>query len=531
MGHWQEGLLSEEERYRMNIEVWHAAKADVEKLIPASLPINGSVSDMLKSKARGSLAQLTQMAGMKGLIASPTGETIELPVTKSMKEGLSPIEYFTTTHGSRSGLASTALSTAKAGYLTRRLFDVAQDIVVGEDECGTKEGITITRESASGIGTFLAQNITGRYLAADLTLDGAVAYKKGHFITSLDAKRIEDAGAPGVFVRSPVACKSMHGICVKCYGADLGTMKPVALGEAVGTVAAQAIGEPGTQLTMNIKHAGGAASAAGDVTQGLPRVEEIFERRAPRNPAVIATVSGHVVEVKNDGKEKMIVVVPDIEHKGKSKKDTIEYDVPMRRVPLVKVGDTFVKGQFLTDGSADLTELYAHAGKEVTQQYIITEIVKIYELQGANISIKHLEVIVRQMFSRIKIAESGTSELSVGDVIGESDLATLNEPITAAGGEKATGGGLIMGILDVSLSRASFLSAASFQNTTRMLIKASIYGSVDHLEGLKENVIIGRLIPAGTGFKGSPKAAMVAKFGAHVVPDQVIETDKELTTR
>ncbi|HVV15325.1 MAG TPA: DNA-directed RNA polymerase subunit beta' [Candidatus Paceibacterota bacterium] len=526
--HWQDGLLSEEERYRLNLEVWHAAKADVEKLIPATLPINGPVSDMLKSGARGSLAQMTQMAGMKGLIASPTGETIELPVTKSMKEGLSPIEYFTTTHGSRSGLASTALSTAKAGYLTRRLFDVAQDVVIGEEDCGTKEGLTVKRESASGIGTFLAQNITGRYLAGDVEADGKTLFKKGHFITSVEAKQIEDAGIASVYTRSPIACKSAQGLCAKCYGADLGTMKPVALGEAVGTVAAQAIGEPGTQLTMNIKHAGGAASAGGDVTQGLPRVEEIFERRAPRNPAVVASVSGEVVEIRSDTKEKVLVVVPSIEHKGKGKKETVEYSMHPRRIPLVKVGDQVEKGQLLTDGSAELTELFKYAGKERAQEYIISEVLKIYELQGANISTKHLEVIVRQMFNRVKVVEGGSSEFSKGDITSEPDLIALNERLVAAGGEKATSEGLIMGILDVSLSRASFLSAASFQNTTRMLIRASLYGSVDHLEGLKENVIIGRLIPAGTGFKGSPKAAMVAKYGPQPTEMPVAKEEKEV---
>jgi DNA-directed RNA polymerase beta' subunit len=532
--HWQNGLLSEEERYRLNIEVWHAAKADVEKLIPATLAVNGPVSDMLKSGARGSLAQMTQMAGMKGLIASPTGETIELPVTKSMKEGLSPIEYFTTTHGSRSGLASTALSTAKAGYLTRRLFDVAQDVVVGEEECGTKEGLFIRRESASGIGTFLAQNIQGRYLAQDLEIDGKVEFKKGHFLTHLDAKKIEDAGVPGAYVRSPVACRSAHGICAACYGADLGTMKPVALGEAVGTVAAQAIGEPGTQLTMNIKHAGGAASAAGDVTQGLPRVEEIFERRSPRNPAVVASVSGEVAEIKNDGKEKILIVTPDIEHmpaktaKGKAKKDTIEYAMHPRRVPNVKVGDKVTKGQIITDGSADLTELFKFAGKEATQEYIIKEVLKIYELQGANISTKHLEVIIRQMFSRVKITATGATEFSNGDVASEVELDVINDQMKKAGTEGAKGEGLIMGIQEVSLSRASFLSAASFQNTTRMLIRASIYGSVDHLQGLKENVIIGRLIPAGTGFKGSPKAALVARSVPQPTAPEIVESDKEL---
>jgi DNA-directed RNA polymerase subunit beta' len=467
------------------------------------------------------------MAGMKGLISSPTGEAIEFPITKSMKEGLTPIEYFITTHGSRKGLSDTALNTAKAGYLTRRLFDVAQDIVVGEEDCGTKEGLTILRESASGIGTFMAQNIEGRYLAADVEIKGKVAYKKGHFLSHKDARHIEESNAPSAYVRSPVSCKSRRGICATCYGADLATMKPVALGEAVGTIAAQAIGEPGTQLTMRTFHAGGAASVGGDITQGLPRVEEIFERRSPRNPAVVASVSGEVVEVRDDGKEKAIIVAPDIEHKkAGSKKDVIEYTVHFRRVPLVKVGDKVVKGQFLTDGSADLQDIFKYAGKERTEEYIISEIVKIYELQGANISAKHLEVIVRQMFSRLKMKSAGDTDLSVGDVVTETELLEANERVASRGGEKALGEGLVMGILDVSLSRASFLSAASFQNTTRMLIKASIQGAVDKLLGLKENVIIGRLIPAGTGFKGSPKSKLVEKY-APVVPEPTVkETER-----
>lgn len=521
--HWQDGLLSEEERYRMNIEVWHGAKSDVEKLMPGTLPTNGPVSDMLKSGARGSVAQVTQMAGMKGLIASPTGEAIEFPITKSMKEGLSPLEYFITTHGSRKGLSDTALNTAKAGYLTRRLFDVAQDVVVSEDDCGTKEGLLVRRESASGIGTFMAQNLEGRYLADDVEKDGKVEYKKGHFVTTQDAQRIEELGVPAVLARSPVACKSTRGICAHCYGADLGTMKSVNLGEAVGTVAAQAIGEPGTQLTMRTFHAGGAASVGGDITQGLPRVEEIFERRAPRNPAVIASVSGEVVEIKDDGKEKIIVVAPDLEHK-KGKKDVIEYEVNPRRIPAVKVGSRVEKGQFLTDGSADLSELFKYAGKEKTQEYIISEVVKIYELQGANISTKHLEVIIRQMFSRVKVTHGGTTEYSPGDVLSAADLEVANEAVKESGGEPAKSEPLVMGILDVSLSRASFLSAASFQNTTRMLIKASIYGAMDKLEGLKENVILGRLIPAGTGFKGSVKEKLVNKYapvGGDLVDDRV----------
>jgi DNA-directed RNA polymerase subunit beta' len=524
--HWRQGLLSEDERYRMNIEIWHGAKAEVEKQILPMLPKDGSVLDMIMSGARGSVAQVTQMAGMKGLIASPTGEAIEFPITTSMKEGLSPIEYFITTHGSRKGLSDTALNTAKAGYLTRRLFDVAQDVVVTHEECGTKEGLTVRREAASGIGTFLAQNIEGRYLAADIAHESKTLFKKGHLISTAEAKHVEELGVPSVYVRSPVGCKASRGICARCYGADLGTQKPVAMGEAVGTVAAQAIGEPGTQLTMRTFHAGGAASVSGDITQGLPRVEEIFERRIPRNPAVVASVSGEVVEIKSDTEGTIISVAPDLEHRGKGKKDMVEYELPTRRTPVVKTGDTVVKGQFLTDGSADLTDLFKYAGREKTQEYIISEIVKIYELQGASISIKHIEVIVRQMFSRSRVKDQGTTEFSVGDVVAEAELDAASTRAKEAGGEGAKSEPLVMGILDVSLSRASFLSAASFQNTTRMLIKASMYGSVDHLEGLKENVIIGRLIPAGTGFKGSPKHEMVAKYSA-APPPAIVEKEKE----
>jgi DNA-directed RNA polymerase subunit beta' len=494
----------------MNIEVWHAAKAEVEKLIPNSLPVNGPVSDMIKSGARGSLAQVTQMAGMKGLIASTSGETIEFPITTSMKEGLSPIEYFITTHGSRKGLSDTALNTAKAGYLTRRLFDVAQDIVVSENDCGTKEGFIITRESASGIGTFLAQNIEGRYLAADVVDGkGALLFKKGHFLTRADARIVEDAGVASALVRSPVGCKSLKGICVHCYGADLSTTKAVDLGEAVGTVAAQAIGEPGTQLTMRTFHAGGTASVGGDITSGLPRVEEIFERRAPKNPALVAHVSGVISEIREEGRERTILILPDLEDK---KKSSIEYEVHFRRTPFVKVGDRVEKGQLLTDGSADIEELFKYAGREKTQAYIISEVVKIYELQGAAISIKHIEVMVRQMFSRVRVKEAGETELSVGDVLSEADFTVVNRAAKEEGHEGAKAESLVMGILDVSLSRSSFLSAASFQNTTRMLIKAAVYGSRDMLEGLKENVIIGRLIPAGTGFPGSKKYEMIQRI-------------------
>ena len=328
-----EGLLTEEERIRKNIELWHKAKSDIEKLIPGSLDKMGPVYDMITSGARGSLSQIAQMAGMKGLIASTSGEIIEFPILSCSKEGLTPIEYFITTHGARKGLTDTALNTAKAGYLTRKLFVVAQDVMVSEDDCGTKESIIIKKQSASGIEIPLSKNIRGRVLAEDIaSTDGKVMFKKGHLLSKGEAQAVEAAGITAVHVRSPLSCKTIRGVCAQCYGLDLGKNEMIALGEAVGTVAAQAIGEPGTQLTMRTFHSGGAASAAGDITAGLPRVEEIFEKRSPRNPAVVATVDGMVSEIRDMNKGESLVVIPDIEHiaptKSKSKKKTSRMERP-----------------------------------------------------------------------------------------------------------------------------------------------------------------------------------------------------------
>ncbi len=507
---YNEGLLSEDEKYRQNIEIWHAAKNEVEKIVPTALDKNGPVADMLYSGARGGIGNLAQMAGMKGLIQDTSGETIEFPILSSYKEGLTPIEYFITTHGARKGLSDTALNTAKAGYLTRRLFDVAQDIVISEEDCTSKEGIIIEKRSASGIEIPLAKNIWGRYTVTDIVSPtGEVLFKKGHYITRKDAEVVEKAQVSSVTVRSPMTCKSLSGICQVCYGADLGTGSPVTLGEAVGTVAAQAIGEPGTQLTMRTFHSGGTASVGGDITQGLPRVEEVFERRSPKNPAVVSTADGEVVEIRNEGKEKIIVVMPDESSRKGKGKEALEFVAHFRRMPLVSVGSKVAKGDLLTDGSADLDDLFKYAGREKTENYIIQEIGKIYELQGASISRKHIEVIIRQMFSRRKIKDIGGTGFVVGDVVSASTLTRENMKAKNEGGEEAKADSLIMGIQEVSLSRESFLSAASFQHTTKILIAAAVRGAQDELLGLKENVIIGRLIPAGTGFKGSPKEEKV----------------------
>ncbi len=521
------GLLSYNEKRTKNIERWTEAKDEIQKSMQEAMDKSGSVYDLVKSEARGSIGQLTQMAGMKGLIVNTQGETIDFPIISSYKEGLTPIEYFITTHGARKGLSDTALNTAKAGYLTRKLFDVAQDCLISEEDCGSKDGIILSRITASGMEISIGKIAKGRFLAEEVKdKEGKMLFKRNHFLTRDDAAQIETAGVENVTVRSPLTCKTLDGICIHCYGADLGKNKIIGLGEAVGTVAAQAIGEPGTQLTMRTFHAGGTASVGGDITSGLPRVEEVFENRTPKNPAVVAKISGIVSEIKVEGKDKVIMLLPEDPSeprgraggekaaggKGAKLKGNTEYPVNYHRVVLVKVGDKVEKGDFLTDGSADLDELFKYAGKEKTQNYIIHEITKIYELQGEPVSRKHIEVIIKQMFSRRKIKTPGNTKFSQGDIVPQSDLLIENEAAKEVDKEEAKAEALLLGITEVSLSRKSFLSSASFQHTTRMLIQNALRGTEDELMGLKENVIIGRLIPAGSGFKGSEKHKMIEEL-------------------
>jgi DNA-directed RNA polymerase subunit beta' len=510
---YEEGLISRDERRRMIVEVWHRAKSELETILPETLDQNGSSFEMWKSGARGSLGQIGQMAGMKGLIVNTRGETLEFPVLSSMKEGMTPIEYFITTHGSRKGLADTALQTAKAGYLTRRLFVVAQDAIVTEADCKTKNGTKISRISASGIEIAFSKAIKGRVLAEDaVDSKGTVIFEKGHLLTRRDAIALEGTTCESVVVRSPMTCTTLRGVCQQCYGHDLTTNQIVDIGEAVGTVAAQAIGEPGTQLTMNTKHAGGAASVGGDVTQGLPRVEEVFEKRQPKIPAVVSKTDGVVIDIRREGKEKIIVVAPVKGAKyAKKTSDNLEYEVSYRRVATVSVGENVTAGQLMTDGSAHLPELFKYGTREMTQDYIISEINKIYELQGVTIARKHIELIVKQMLSRVKITDAGETHFAIGDVVEEWIFVEANKKMKVEGKEIAKSEKLILGITETSLSRKSFLSAASFQNTTRVLINAAVKGSEDKLSGLMENVIIGRLIPAGSGFKGSKKYEMIKK--------------------
>ncbi|MCR4334840.1 MAG: DNA-directed RNA polymerase subunit beta' [Patescibacteria group bacterium] len=507
-----EGLLTVDERIRKNLEIWHKTKNDVEKLIPATLDKMGSVFDMITSGARGSMSQITQMVGMKGLITDTAGSTIEMPIISCSKEGLTPIEYFTTTHGSRKGLTDTALNTAKAGYLTRKLFVVAQDVMVSEEDCGSKDFIIIKKDGDTGIDIPLSKNIRGRIVASDiLSLNGEVMFKKGHLLTKDDATAVEDAGIKEVSVRSPLSCKSDKGICAKCYGIDLGRNKLVEIGEAIGTVAGQAIGEPGTQLTMRTFHSGGTASVGGDITSGLPRVEEVFEKRRPKNPAVVNIVDGIVSDIQDLGKEKIIKVIPELEDRSKVKKKEIEYTVHYKRMSLVKVGDKVMKGDIITDGSADIDEVFKYGGKDKARNYVIAEVSKIYELQGETVSRKHIEVIVRQMFSRKRIKDAGNTSMSIGNIVDSYEFDIENKEAKTQGLEEAKADSVVMGITEVSLSRRSFLSAASFQHTTKILINSAIRGNSDKLDGLMENVIIGRLIPAGTGFEGSPKSEMIKK--------------------
>ncbi|MFA6502726.1 MAG: DNA-directed RNA polymerase subunit beta' [Candidatus Paceibacterota bacterium] len=519
------GLLSAEEKRRMTIEIWQGAKQEVESQVSLELDPMGSVADMVKSGARGTLGNLTQMAGMKGLIQDTSGKTIEVPIISSMIEGLNPIEYFMSTHGARKGLTDTALGTAKAGYLTRRLFDVAQDSIVTEKDCGTSRGVKINRISASGIQINYAEALRGRTIAEDVKdKDGITLFKKGHYLSIKDAEALDASpSVTTVVARSAMSCETRYGVCQTCYGMDLTTQEVVDLGEAVGTVAAQAIGEPGTQLTMRTFHAGGVASVGGDITSGLPRVEEVFEKRSPKNPAVISKSDGIVMEIKEEGREKVIVVAPTA---GQGKKDgsSYEYLAPYPRVPLVKEGDTVVRGQILTDGSADLDDLFEYAGRAMTQEYIITEASKIYELQGAPVSRKHLEVVVKQMFSRVKITEAGDTDYSVGDVVEDWEFAKAIKEMDEAGKIAPKAKEIVLGIKESALSRRSFLSAASFEQTTKILINASLRGSVDRLRGLKENVILGRLIPSGTGFSGSKKFAHIAKLQAERPAPEYSET-------
>ena len=493
-GHFKKGLLSKEEKTAKVIEIWSRAKIVIEGLVPKTLPAQGPVFQMVDAGARGSWGQSVQMAGMKGLVINPAGQIIELPVKSSFKEGFDVLEYFISTHGARKGTADTALRTSTAGYLTRRLIDVSHEVVISEEDCKDEEGMEILRSDAEEIGQNFLLKIVGRVNLENIPK----ICKKGEIIDWEKGQKIVDSGIEKVRVRSPLSCKSVRGICQKCYGWDLGNNRLIEIGEAVGIVAAQAIGEPGTQLTLRTFHTGGVAGGS-DITFGLPRVQEIFEARIPGGKAEISAVDGKVLDIKPEGIVRIKGKVKTNPKPGK-KTEILEYQIPPRAAIWVRPGQSVEKGQPLCEGSLDLKELFRLAGAEKCWRYMIGEIQKIYVSQGAPIHDKHLEVILRQMFSRIKIKDPGDSNFTQSEIIERAKFLEENARLKKEKKKPAKGVPILLGISRVALTTDSFLSAASFQETSRVLIKAAIEGKEDKLKGLKENVIIGKLIPAGTGF-------------------------------
>jgi DNA-directed RNA polymerase subunit beta' len=508
--HFEKGLLSLEEKTSQKILVWQTVKSKIEALLKETLPPDGPVMSIIGSGSRGTWAQPVQMAGMKGLVNNPAGDIIELPIKSSFTEGFNVLEYFISTHGARKGTADTALRTSSAGYLTRRLVDVAHDIIVTEEDCGDKTGFTVYRKDADAIEQDFIFKIVGRTVLENVEHNKKTFVKKGQIIDWQTAKAIaEETGIERIIVRSPLACKAALGVCQKCYGWDLGRNNLVKPGEAVGVVAAQAIGEPGTQLTLRTHHLGGIVGA-GDITQGLPRIEEIFESRTPKGEAIMSLTEGKVVDIDE---EKRIVKIQPILSGKKSestdkkapKKDIMEYKIPNRIGILVQKGQDVKENQPLCEGSLDLKKLYKSSGVELTQRYILQEVQRIYSSQGVDIHDKHIEIIIQKMFSRIKIKEEGDSNWIKGEIVEKTVFEEEIEKLKKAKKDIPTGTQILLGISEVSLNSESWLSSASFQQTSRILIKASLEGKEDKLRGLKENVIIGKLIPVGTGFESKEK--------------------------
>ena len=494
------GYISAAEKSKRFIEIWNGATNDVTTALQNGLDRYNPIFMMADSGARGSISQIRQLAGMRGLIANTSGATIEMPIRSNYREGLNILEYFISSRGARKGLADTALRTADSGYLTRRLVDVSQDVIIREQDCGTNEGLEVY-EISNGNEMIepLGERLAGRYLVEDLRdpETGELLISKNKMLTESDAKKITEAGIERISIRSVLTCHAKQGVCAKCYGANLANGNLVCVGESVGVIAAQSIGEPGTQLTMRTFHTGGIASAE-DITQGLPRVEELFESRHPKNAAILARLSGkvHIEEIKT---ARTIFVTN--QTTGESESYPIHYNLKIR----VKEGEEIEKGTRLTEGNIFPGDILAVLGVHAVQDYIISEVQKVYRLQGVDINDKHIEVIVRQMLRKVKIEESGSSYLLPGTLIDKRKVETINEELRErmANGEPdvelVTTAPVLQGITKASSSSDSFLSAASFQETTKALTDAAIRGKSDMLYGLKENVIIGKLIPAGTG--------------------------------
>lgn len=492
---YRRGLISEDERYEKVIQTWTKTTEDVTDALMKNLSNLNNIKIMADSGARGSKNQIRQLAGMRGLMANALGKTVEIPIISNFREGLTVLEYFISTTGARKGLADTALRTADSGYLTRRLVDVSQEVIVREVDCHTNEGIEVVefREGNELIEP-LEERILGRYPVEDVLHPetNEVICSTHQMINEKIADKIIKAGYKSLKIRSVLACETQYGVCAKCYGINLATGKPVHVGEAVGIIAAQSIGEPGTQLTMRTFHTGGVAG--GDITQGLPRVEELFEGRKPKGLAVIAEIDG-VVSFKETKKKREVVITN--EETGDQHTSLIVFGAKVK----VKEGDRVERGQSITEGSINPHDLLRVVGVKGVREYIIKEVQKVYRLQGVDINDKHIEIIVKQMLSKIKIDESGDTLLLPGSVISLKEFNKINEDVVAEGGEPAEGTRTLLGITKASLATDSFLSAASFQETTRVLTEAAINGKEDRLLGLKENVIIGKLIPAGTGMR------------------------------
>ncbi len=490
---YKRGFISEDERYERVIEKWTKTTEDVADALMDSLDKWNPIFMMADSGARGSKSQIKQLAGMRGLMASPSGKIIELPIKASFREGLDILEYFLSTHGARKGNADTALKTADSGYLTRRLVDVSQDVIVREHDCGTDEGMVVTEiREGNEIIEELKERLTGRYTAEDIIHPetGEILVHKDEYMDVDLAEKVSDAGVKKVKIRSVFTCNCKIGVCAKCYGMNMATGQKINIGEAVGIIAAQSIGEPGTQLTMRTFHTGGVASA-GDITQGLPRVEELFEARKPKGLAIVTEIDGNVRIEETKKKRTVYVMGADGEE--------VSYDIPFGS--RVKVSnDQYVEaGDEITEGSVNPHDIMAIKGVDGARRYLLSEVQKVYRLQGVDINDKHLEVVVKQMTRKIKVTESGDTNLLPGTTIDIFDFEEENARVREFGGEEAQGDQVLLGITKAALATDSFLSAASFQETTRVLTEAAIKGKIDPLVGLKENVIIGKLIPAGTG--------------------------------
>ncbi len=488
------GLITEDERYDRVIAVWSQAKDTIQDKLMHSLSNRNPIFMMSDSGARGNASNFTQLAGMRGLMANPAGKIIELPIKSSFREGLTVLEYFISTHGARKGLADTALKTADSGYLTRRLVDVAQDVIVREADCGTDRGLKV---AALTDGTEMIEPLIDRLIGRTAFYSvkhpetNEVIVEADHLISEDQAKQITEAGIEEVTIRSAFTCNTKHGVCQKCYGRNLATGADVEVGEAVGIIAAQSIGEPGTQLTMRTFHTGGVAGD--DITQGLPRIQELFEARNPKGQAVISEIFGTVLEVKEVKDKQEIVIQGDVEQRS--------YAVPYNARMKVTVGDEIAAGQELTEGSIDPKDLLRIRGVEGVQDYLLREVQRVYRMQGVEIGDKHVEVMVRQMLRKIRVVDSGDTDVLPGSLLEIHQFRDANHTVLKEGYQPAIGKPVLLGITKASLETDSFLSAASFQETTRVLTDAAIKGKRDELLGLKENVIIGKLVPAGTGMQ------------------------------